>query len=221
MFEIPSSKKADWLIPAGLILLSVIPLIAGAVRLTEIMGGVVTPENARFLTMPIPAVLHIISSLVFCMLGALQFSSGLRCRHPIWHRMLGCVLIPCGMLSALTALWMTHLYPVGVVSPAVFDGELLYAVRWLVGIAMLIFLVQGWLAVKRRNIMQHQANMMRAYALGLGAGTQVITHIPWVVFPSIHGELARALCMAAGWAINLVVVELILARQRHRFGKRY
>ncbi len=45
--------------------------------------------------------------------------------------------------------------------------------------------------------------MMRSYALGLGAGTQVLTHLPWYLFPSIHGELARTLFMAAGWGINL------------------
>ena len=49
--------------------------------------------------------------------------------------------------------------------------------------------------------------MMRGYALGLGAGTQALTHLPWCLFPAIQGELSRALCMAAGWAINLAVAE--------------
>ena len=56
---------------------------------------------------------------------------------------------------------------------------------------------------------------MRRYALGMGAGTQVLTHIPWFVFPGLHGELARTLCMGAGWAINLAVAaraEQIAAR---------
>lgn len=54
--------------------------------------------------------------------------------------------------------------------------------------------------------------MMRSYALGLGAGTQVFTHIPWLLFPSIQGELARTLCMAAGWGINLAVAEWLISR---------
>ena len=56
--------------------------------------------------------------------------------------------------------------------------------------------------------------MMRGFALGLGAGTQVLTHLPWFLFPSIHGELARTLFMGAGWAINLAAVEWILLRER-------
>ena len=45
--------------------------------------------------------------------------------------------------------------------------------------------------------------MMRGYSLGLGAGTQVLTHLPWFLFPSIQGELTRALFMGARWASTL------------------
>ena len=47
------SRYSDWGIPAGLIALSVIPIAAGAVRLTQLAGGVVTAENARFFNSPI------------------------------------------------------------------------------------------------------------------------------------------------------------------------
>ena len=56
--------------------------------------------------------------------------------------------------------------------------------------------------------------MMRGYALGLGAGTQVITHIPWMLFPGIRGELARTLFMAAGRGPNLAVAEWFISRER-------
>jgi hypothetical protein len=55
--------------------------------------------------------------------------------------------------------------------------------------------------------------MMRSYALGLGAGTQVFTHLPWFLFPSIRGELARTLFMGAGWAINVGVAEWLISRE--------
>jgi hypothetical protein len=55
--------------------------------------------------------------------------------------------------------------------------------------------------------------MIRAYALGLGAGTQAFTHLPWFLIPSIQGELARTLCMAAGWAINLAIAEWMIWRE--------
>lgn len=53
------TRKADWLIPAGLITLSVIPMIGGIVRLRQILEGVTTEDNARFLAAPWPVTLHI------------------------------------------------------------------------------------------------------------------------------------------------------------------
>lgn len=47
--------------------------------------------------------------------------------------------------------------------------------------------------------------MTRGYALGLGAGTQVFTRIPWFLWPELKVELLRAVCMGTGWAINIVV----------------
>gem|GEM_PF-5750416 len=49
--------------------------------------------------------------------------------------------------------------------------------------------------------------------LGLGAGTQVLTHIPFFLFPGIQGELSRALFVGAGWAINLAVAEWVIRRR--------
>ncbi|MNY10226.1 hypothetical protein D3C86_1431890 [compost metagenome] len=78
------------------------------------------------------------------------------------------------------------------------------------------FIAHGYLAIRKRDIPRHRAWMMRGYALGMGAGTQVFTHIPWFLLPATHGELARTVCMAAGWAINLAVAEWLIARHDRR-----
>src|SRR5687768_2157785 len=68
------STKADWLVPAALIMLSAVPMVAGAARLTELTGGAeITPENARFFAAPLPVVLHIVSVSLYSVLGAFQF----------------------------------------------------------------------------------------------------------------------------------------------------
>ena len=201
--------KSDWLIPAGLIALSLIPVAAGTVRLVQLGGGAeITPDNARFFAAPLPVALHIISATIYCVLGAFQFSSGFRRRKPNWHRAAGRILVPCGLIAALSGLWMTHFYP-----PVMGDGPILYAIRLLVGSAMVLFICLGLTAILRRDFPHHRAWMMRGYALGLGAGTQALTHLPWFLFPSIQGELARALFMGAGWAINLAVAEWIIRRR--------
>lgn len=208
-----ASTRQNWLVPAGLIALSVVPLLAGGVRLAQLGGGEMTPENARFFAAPLPVVLHIASVALYCLLGAFQFSDGFRRRNPGWHRVAGRVLVPCGLVAALSGLWMTQFYPF-----VNFDGMALYVIRLVVGSAMVLFICLGFAAIRRRDIRSHRRWMMRGYALGLGAGTQVLTHLPWFLMPAIQGELARTLCMAAGWVINIAVVEFILLRERRRSG---
>ncbi|HEY9898002.1 MAG TPA: DUF2306 domain-containing protein [Pantanalinema sp.] len=160
---------------------------------------------------------HIICSLIYSVLGAFQFSPGILSRKPKWHRVVGKVLVFSGLVVALSGIWMTLIYPIakpeGV---AKFDSLSLNVIRLLVGAAMAWFIVLGHAAIRKRNISHHRAWMIRSYALGLGAGTQVFTHIPWFMFPSIHGESARTLFMAAGWGINLAVAEWLIAREKRK-----
>ncbi len=217
MPQLNVSRKTDWLIPTGLIALSFIPIAAGTFRIAQLWSGAeVTPDNARFFAAPLPVNLHILSSVIYCVLGALQFSPGFRNSKPGWHRLAGRVLVPCGLIAALSALWMTQFYPRGINTPASFDGPFVYAMRLYTGSAMVLFLCLGLAAILRRDIAQHCAWMMRSYALGLGAGTQVLTHLPWFLFPSVQGVSARAIFMGAGWAINLAVAEWLIARERSR-----
>jgi len=215
-----SPAKTDWFVPVGLIAVSLIPIVAGVFRVVELGRGLeITPDNARFIAAPLPIVLHIVSVVVFSLLGAFQFAPGFRGRHPDVHRLAGRVLVPCGLVAALTGLWLNQLRPPVTFSgplPASFDGPLLYVLRMVAGAAMALFLALGLMAVLRRDIPRHRAWMIRAYALGLGAGTQAFTHLPWFLFPSIRGELARTLFMGAGWAINLAVAEWLISHARRR-----
>ena len=203
------SLKAKWVIPAALILLSLIPLTAGGFRLIELARGAeITPANARFFAAPLPVVLHITAASAYALLGAFQFVAVFRRRRPGWHRIVGWFLIPCGLLVGLSGLWMTLFYP----WPKG-DGELLYLLRLLFGSAMVVAIVLGVAAIRRGNVIQHRAWMMRGYAIGLGAGTQALTLMVGEMIGGPPNELSRALLMGAGWVINLVVAEWII-RQR-------
>jgi uncharacterized membrane protein len=208
-----TSTRRDWLVPAALIALSVVPGVAGVVRLSELAGGAaVTAENARFFAAPLPVVLHILAVLPYCVLGAFQFAPAFRRRRRGWHRAAGRLLAPCGLLAALSGLWMAHFYPW---PPG--DGQIVYLERLVFGSAMAISIVLALLAIRRRDVASHGAWMTRGYAIGLGAGTQVLTHLPWFVLADGKpGELARAVMMGAGWVVNLVVAEWIIRRGRVR-----
>jgi uncharacterized membrane protein len=200
------------LVPAGLLALGVVPTIAGALRLAELgSGSAVTAENARFFAAPAPVVLHIVSAVFFSVLGAFQFFPGLRRSRPQWHRYTGRLAAPLGLAAALSGLWMTLFYPN---ADANFDGPAVYVMRLAAGFGMVAAMVLALMAIGQRNIPAHQRWMTRAYALGIGAGTQVFTHIPWFLLPGLQGEPLRAMCMGAGWGINIIVAEWVLGRAR-------
>jgi tetratricopeptide (TPR) repeat protein len=74
-----------------------------------------------------------------------------------------------------------------------------------------------------RDFHGHGAWMTRAYAIALGAGTQVFTILPWVVVFGPIGaadELPRTLLMSAGWLINLAVAEYVIRRRGRAVGRR-
>jgi hypothetical protein len=79
---------------------------------------------------------------------------------------------------------------------------------------MVVAISLGLAAIRRRDFARHRAWMIRGYAIGMGAGTQVLVHLPWLLFFGLPDELGRALLMGAGWAINLVVVEWVIRRRR-------
>ncbi|WP_330275590.1 DUF2306 domain-containing protein [Lentzea sp. NBC_00516] len=204
-----SSTKWDRLIPAAIILFSVIPVLGGALRLGELGGGAeITPDNARFFASPVPVVLHAITVSVYCVLGAFQFAPGFRRRRPAWHRAAGRVLVLCGLLGALSGLWMTVFYP----KPADV-GVLLTGIRLVFGTAWFVFIVLGFAAIRRRDVAGHRAWMIRGFAIGLGAGTQAVTLTLWLVAVGTPDRLAKAALMLAAWLVNLAVAEWIIRRQ--------
>ena len=206
-----SSRRADWLVPTALIVLTLIPMAGGAIRLDDLAGGEVTPENARFFASPVPVVLHIVGAVVYCLGGAFQFSRGFRARKPGTHRVLGRVLVPAGLLMALTGLWMTVFYPYPVG-----DGDLLAAFRLVFGSATVVALVLGFTAIRRRDVLRHRAWMIRAYAIAQGAGTQAFVTIAWVVLVGPATGLTRTLLLGLGWVINVAVAEWVIAEPARR-----
>ncbi|HEY5061554.1 MAG TPA: DUF2306 domain-containing protein, partial [Gemmatimonadaceae bacterium] len=123
------------------------PAVAGTVRLAELAGGGnIAPENARFFAASLPAVLHIPAVMLYSILGAFQFSRSFRRRRPGWHRAGGPILIPCGLLAALSGLWMARFYPWPQGS-----GQALYMERLVFGSAMVVSIGFAVDAIRRRG----------------------------------------------------------------------
>jgi hypothetical protein len=209
------SNNAGWLAPVGLFLLGMLPVIAGALRLDQLSGmSDVMPANPRYAAVPLPVVVHIVSATLFATLGPLQFAGGFRRRWPAWHRVAGRVLVVCGLLVALSGLWMTLFY-----APPDGSGPLLYAARLIFAPAMLVAIVLGLAAILRRDIQGHRAWMSRGYAIGLGAATQMLVLMVAGIVAGPPNELTHDLLMALSWVINLAVAERAI-RTRRALGAR-
>ncbi|EOQ98486.1 membrane protein, PF10067 family [Leptospira wolbachii serovar Codice str. CDC] len=207
---VTNTKKDFWII-GSLLFLSLVPSIAGVIRFLQIMkGDVYTVENQRFFNDPIPVIIHIIAVVFFSILGAFQFAPGFRKKHIVWHRMSGRFLVCLGLTSALSGLWLTLVYP-----RVPTDGDWLFGIRLVVGIWMTLCIIAGFFFVLKKKISLHSHWMIRGYAIGMGAGTQVFTHLPWFIL--VGGDpsgIPRDLMMGAGWFINFLFAEWIIRKDR-------
>jgi len=204
-------KKSEWSILIGLLLLSLAPCVGGAFRLVDINTGLeFLPDNPRIELLPIPAVFHIISAIIYCIVGAFQLLPSIRRSFVRWHRLAGRLLVVAGIISAISGLWMTHYYPL----PEDLQGSLLYIVRIVVGTLMIVYILLGLSAILDRRIIQHRAWMIRAYALGLGAGTQVLVVIPWLLTAGEPSGFTRDILMTFAWVINIAIGEWFISQQR-------
>jgi uncharacterized membrane protein len=202
--------KLSWSVPLALVVLSLIPVVSGSLRLLEVAGGPqLMPTNPRIDASPAPVVVHVLGAALYAILGAFQFSARLRRRHLNWHRTSGRILVVAGLAVAGSGLWMTLFY---TGAPG---GDLLWGIRLLVGSAMAASIVRGFAAIRRRDIPAHRAWMMRAYALGLGAGTQALTE---GIGEALLGttDLSKAVSLGSGWVINAIVAELVIRRPAAR-----
>lgn len=209
-----TSSRPDWLVPVGLVLLSLVPAVAGSVRMAELSTSpLVTPDNARFVASPVPVVVHVLAVVPFSILGAFQLWPRQRRLWPRWHRTAGRALAPLGLAAAGSGIWMTLAYDL----PA-YDGPRLGALgllRLAVGAGMAFSIVAAVLAVRRRDYGVHGAWMLRAYALAMGAGTQVLTLGTYQLVVGDPSAVTKAFLMGLAWAVNLAVAEAVIRSSAH------
>lgn len=193
-----------------LLVLSVVPILGGLARLSSLWTGEPSGDAARFAEVSIPLTAHIVFASLFSVLGAFQFNADLRRRSPKTHRVLGRLAALAGLAAAVTGVVLTVISDI----PTAQQGLLLYGVRIAVGLGMVAAIVKGVSAILTGRVAEHEAWMLRAYALGQGAGTQVVLFLPLmlVLGHEVTG-LPRDVLMTAAWLINIAVAERLIGKQ--------
>ena len=198
----------EWRLPAALILLGLIPMLAGAARLHRAGTGPTSPP-ARALRRRSAA-----GGAAHRRRGAFTRSWARSSSYPVCAAAAG-TAVPAGA----GPLWAD-----GRASPACGwpfaydlagpdDNDVLAGMRLVFGSAMAGRSSSVPPPCCAATSTRHRAWMVRGYAIGLGAGTQVFTHAPYLVATGEQpdGNVRPAL-VVAGWVINLAVAEWYLRR---------
>jgi uncharacterized membrane protein len=118
------------------------------------------PYTRNYVLHPWPAALHIVPGFIYLLGAPLQLSARFRRKHLTFHRRLGRVLIPAGMVAAIFALVIGITHPFG----GVIEGSATAAF----GLWFLTCLTLAFLAVRRRDIARHRRWMIRGFAVAIG-----------------------------------------------------
>ncbi len=201
-------SRREWTLLAIILVYCFVPTFGGLLRVVELGGGpAIVPENPRALAEPLPVVLHVLSSFLFCTVGTLQFLPSVRRLYPAMHRAAGRTVAAAGCVSALTGLWMTLSYAF----PDELQGVLLYWARIALSLSMVGLIAWAVIAIRSGNVLGHGAAMLRAYAIGQGASTQGALLIGWLVaFGTEPSGPLRDGIMVFAWGLNLLIAELMI-----------
>lgn len=201
-----------WHLPALLLSLGIIPLLSVGYHFFTMFQGIAQgvppadPSEQTYIDNPMPILLHLVPVIAFILLGPFQLTPRARARWPRLHRISGRIFVVAGVMAGLSGLYMNEIFP-PIGGPAKYWGTMLF------GVLMTLSVLLGLWAVRRRDISNHRAWMIRAYAIGIGATTQRIIIIPLFIYFGGLNDLTIGVAMWAGWTINLCVAEWIIARR--------
>jgi len=167
-----------------------------------------TPANPDFAKFPLITALHVIPGGIYLALAPFQFMPSIRRRSLTYHRRAGRLLVVLSLIAGFTSIFITLIIP--------YAG---WTQRLVVGpFAM------GFIHIRARRIDQHQAWMIRAFAIGLSIATQRLLFVPPLVYLIVQsgGEPSRSdiepivvVCFMLSFIIHTAVAELWI----HRLNK--
>ncbi|HEX5874473.1 MAG TPA: DUF2306 domain-containing protein [Pyrinomonadaceae bacterium] len=152
-------------------------------------------------------IIHVAGAATALLVGPLQFSSALRSRVPMVHRLLGRVYVVSCLLGGAAAFVLAFGTSTGWISTAGFAS---LAVGWIITTSL------AWRRAMQGQFIDHRAWMIRSFALTFAAVTLrlYLPLLPLFSIPFIQGYRAISfLC----WVPNLLAVELYLHHRRSVF----
>ncbi len=164
-----------------------------------------------FFAHPILTQIHIIPGLIFMLLAPLQFVKRLRSGYPKVHRVIGYIVLVCGLIIGTTALIMGFIMSIGGLTETL-------AVT-LYGTAFLFSLARAYLYIIKREIALHREWMIRALAIGLAVSTTRPIVGLFFATSSFTGLTVQQFFGVAFWiafTLHVIVAEIWIRRTREQ-----
>lgn len=164
-----------------------------------------------------PFYVHIVAGGLALVLGPVQFWRGLRVRHPLAHRWIGRTYLVAVAAAAVGGILIAPVSQAGIVGLFGF------------GTLGVLWLVTGWRAyraIRRADVANHRAWMMRNFALTYSAVTLriwlpllILAQLPFAAAAggAFDADAAFANAYAAvpflAWLPNLIIAEWLIRRR--------
>lgn len=132
---------------------------------SHLAAGTIPEEGSfdrRYVLNPWIAYLHILPGVVYLFGAPLQLSIRIRRRNIRFHRTLGRLLIPAGLMTGVFAIVVGIVMPFGMLAEA--SATVLFGLYFIVALAL------AYRAIRSRDVTVHRRWMIRAFAIGAGVG---------------------------------------------------
>jgi uncharacterized membrane protein len=190
-----------------------IPILTAIVKIIQVPAGLLHDESPRLAVAPLSMWLHAVSGFVFALLGPIQFARALKARFGGLHKVLGRLFVIAGVGMGLSGLSL--LIRVDSVATPLLDWA-----RAFFGAALIVALVFAVRAALGRNIVQHRAWIIRAYALGVGGPTVGLVMFPIYLAGGPVIGLVADIVFVGWWLVTIGIGEFVIAFIQRRTEKK-
>ena len=169
------------------------------------MPRYLTIDEARLRTLLLAArrlsVPHLLAGLVAIVLGPLQFWPRIRNGYPKVHRVTGRIYLSAIVIGSLAGMGLAL---TTAVTPTYAAGLFALACAWLATSAM------AFIAIKKRNFVQHKEWMIRSYVVTFAFVVFRLV-VDGLAYLEIGDRASNGTTMAwACWVVPLLLTEMVL-----------
>ena len=148
--------------------------------------------------------IHVISTVFVLLAGFTQFSNTLLCHYPGVHRTIGKIYVAILLCFAAPSGFFIGCYANGGLASKI--SFILLSLLWF------YFTLKGFTAIRKKKITEHQAFMLRSFALTFSAVTLRFWKVILVYLFQPSPMDVYQIIAWLGWIPNILIVEYYLYR---------